>query len=830
MTLPQMCARPALHTLWKAPPVLDESGVMDDALIAAIVAADTDGVVAALRGRSEADRAAFAKVLVPAQVAADGYGVFARGPDGGLRWNSRTGPAGDRALQHEYDQSPVVNLAIIGTATPQQMRRVAWSLSWFDDDAGAAVLLDRNPPWLATWVQWLLTTQTMMVRWPFARSLVRAGAIERPPAYTRALLTRGWDRGELARALAADPEFWERDVWELLAHRDDEGSLRAADHHGWSALILAADIDRDRLLDAVLAGLVDESAYRAAWFVRMWKALKVTADERAARVDVLRTLLGGESVGFAVEELSRPGGSVAPADLSPALAAPAKKTVRAALKLLDREPALAAIALGHPDAGVQGEVLDRLERWELDDAARGVLLQHLDLLAATVRPRAEALLGLTPPVNEDVVVPDVSPVPEAIRAALNFGGPLPPAPIAGEPVLDEPVEPIASIDELVAELRSRFDDHDRVLDGLLRFCDRPAPRELADGWYGFEAQAWVERRVAPVMEDSTRRAPSAAEQQIARGVTGRYLPLRTHAGGWIDPRALVERLREPASAEELATALLRLAPDHRDEALEAARDVPGRPGELLRCALGGEPVDGDDAFAARAVRLPPLEHIEAGVRLELEPWGGYRCTATVSPDVARPFPLRRDITAAKAFEKLWWNLGDYSNEYTGVSEFLQPLVAPREPIAPLTLRLVVAALGSGHEREHLLALDVLIAAIEDGRIDTLPPTDVPHLKPNRLAARLGALAATGPLHAAIVRDLLDASAHRFPARSGPLLVLFDELCAQTGAGPDASREHLRTLKHRAAKALLKREHAPPETEAQLALAARVRRAERWSTR
>jgi hypothetical protein len=61
-----------------------------------------------------------------------------------------------------------------------------------------------------------------------------------------------------------------------------------------------------------------------------------------------------------------------------------------------------------------------------------------------------------------------------------------------------------------------------------------------------------------------------------------------------------------------------------------------------------------------------------------------------------------------------------------------------------------------------------------------------------------------------------------------LLVLFDELCAQTHTGPLWSREHLRSLKHKAAKSLVKREGEPSAAETQLALAARVRRARRWA--
>ena len=158
---------------------------------------------------------------------------------------------------------------------------------------------------------------------------------------------------------------------------------------------------------------------------------------------------------------------------------------------------------------------------------------------------------------------------------------------------------------------------------------------------------------------------------------------------------------------------------------------------------------------------------------------------------------------------------------------LETLLPPREPLAPLTLRLVVVALGSLDERERLLAVDVLIAAIEDGRVDALPTDDVSHIKPNRLAARLHAVAAAGPWHAAVVREFLDAAIHLVGARPGPLLVLFDELCAQTGTGPRASREHLVALKHKAARSLVARQGDPPPDEARLALAARARRARRW---
>ena len=77
----------------------------------------------------------------------------------------------------------------------------------------------------------------------------------------------------------------------------------------------------------------------------------------------------------------------------------------------------------------------------------------------------------------------MSALPEAIRAALNFGGPLPPAPVPGEPVLGEPVAPIASLDELAEAISHHVAEpwyvrDERIMDALLRHCDQPFPEQL----------------------------------------------------------------------------------------------------------------------------------------------------------------------------------------------------------------------------------------------------------------------------------------------------------------------------------------------------------------
>jgi hypothetical protein len=195
-------------------------------------------------------------------------------------------------------------------------------------------------------------------------------------------------------------------------------------------------------------------------------------------------------------------------------------------------------------------------------------------------------------------------------------------------------------------------------------------------------------------------------------------------------------------------------------------------------------------------------------------------------DAPDTFPARRELPAAAVLTNIGRALQDETTPF-GTGALLQRLLPPREPIAPLPLRVAVLALGSREPVDHLLAVDLLIAAIDDGRVDALPPDDVGLLKPNRLAASLTRIAEAGPLQRVVVRELLDASIHLVPARLGPLLVLFDELCAQTGTGPRVSRDHLGTLGHKAAKALMKRAGDSAEQEAQLAFAARVRRARRW---
>ena len=328
-------------------------------------------LVRALRGRSEAER----RRLVP-------------------------------ELSHPGGTDGAYELALLGTGSLGQIRRGgAWDLSLAADADIADVLLDRRPSWLASWAAWILRAELLEPKWPAVRRLVREGAIERPDdaRYFDGLLATSRAYGNGARTLLrSDRALLDDDVWDLVAlggGRDD--SLTAADGAGagW-ADALAAQAPRERLLDALLSALAgDLTPYRASWYTKFWRALRVSAAERAERVDALAALLGAAAapvVGFAIAELALVDPLPPGIDLAPALASPAKKTVRAALKLLDRAggPRRRRHARAHPPGGRHSRRGARPAR-ALGARRRGArgAASALPVLAATQRPRAEALLA-----------------------------------------------------------------------------------------------------------------------------------------------------------------------------------------------------------------------------------------------------------------------------------------------------------------------------------------------------------------------------------------------------------------------------------------------------
>lgn len=190
------------------------------------------------------------------------------------------------------------------------------------------------------------------------------------------------------------------------------------------------------------------------------------------------------------------------------------------------------------------------------------------------------------------------------------------------------IKPISSLDDLIYMFMKVWSgkcssmELESVLDGVSRLCNqRPddfqqktdALRQKAEqkdeefskfGWTGTLSQvasSWLGNSRALETAGKTIAAdPSSifARRCLAlakRVVSKQPAPLLcapTHAGGWIDPRVLVKRINEyfwiklEPDKSDFIQALLRIAPEHRTQALESAASIKGEIGEALRYALG----------------------------------------------------------------------------------------------------------------------------------------------------------------------------------------------------------------------------------------------------
>ena len=289
----------------------------------------------------------------------------------------------------------------------------------------------------------------------------------------------------------------------------------------------------------------------------------------------------------------------------------------------------------------------------------GTLISHD---GAAKRKRASNVVANRSPTLSGSDWSDIDPRwRDAVRlnaciAAMRDGGELPALDFdpMGVPRLDpaSEIKPIKTLDELIdamaraLEALDSGDEFERILDGLSRLCDqRPSDFESRVAALRYRAAklnpgekltpgaaaeipselgllifAWVDRKVR---QARTRDWDDDAEpyrflwrrllelaQRVVRGDGGPLLAAPTHRGGWIDPRVFVSRAaavgmdRDPSHRFDLIAALLRLAPDHRPEALSRVRSLPGEMGAAIRFALGdgAKPKGRDSAIWIAAAR------------------------------------------------------------------------------------------------------------------------------------------------------------------------------------------------------------------------------------
>lgn len=196
------------------------------------------------------------------------------------------------------------------------------------------------------------------------------------------------------------------------------------------------------------------------------------------------------------------------------------------------------------------------------------------------------------------------------------------------PVLStlELIEPITSADELLdaaahaVEQIESPDEVERLIDGVVRLCDQrvdefgarmsPTLKRImtSEQWAPFAPcevplllLAWLapahNKKFGHGDSENALSFMSRRVREATEWVTDRrprqLLSTPTHAGGWIDPHVFVQRLVDiedkglSIGRNDLILALLRLTPDRRDEALQAASKLRFKEMDAVRWALGG---------------------------------------------------------------------------------------------------------------------------------------------------------------------------------------------------------------------------------------------------
>jgi len=397
-------------------------------------------------------------------------------------------------------------------------------------------------------------------------------------------------------------------------------------------------------------------------------------------------------------------------------------------------------------------------------------------------------------------------------------------------------------------------------------------------------------------------------RQVGQPRAAPLLATPTHRGGWIDPLILASRVRQltagsvsPGNADGLL-ALLRLAPERRAAALAEVAGVAGEFASALRYALGSngetigptanwwvsaararQPFMDDDALEQCHPGLGP----DAGLAASYAFRKGPHKLASAwmqAPNLMERYPPLPTARAAEpatvqlhrlnrgwdepllrwaatvwplARESLFAVGAEQVAGHTGVPTcarmnrvYLEPLFDPDVPLKPMALHLLALALSSKQPDESGLATDVLIAAINDRRLDggelgavmhALEPSGL--IKPLRWAKGLEALARTSHLHSQVVvatlQCLLQGDAFPYNRDRNAMLELLREQLIAYGDAVTcaATRSYLSQWQGGGQTGKLSRQllEMQPDAESPARraatiqdLAGRIERVERWS--
>lgn len=702
---------------------------IEAALVSSIDAADHEACARALVGLTESERRAV-------------YPAVARRVD---EIDTQLQNYADPGRKQAFQCFPVARLALLGVATLGELRKTRTTSFFGLQGTVSAILADRQPDWLSDWAEFELARNIGI--WPAVRALVRTGLIPRPATefYVLGMIAAPCRTMPPRELLARDPQLLQDELWRLFEHEGSgELSLAAYDKYVSSALswfdaflAMAADgtIDRNRLLSVSLDALErDFAPFRAGWFSRLHEALKPGKTERASLCERYLDLLNSRvpaTVSFAmkalvlVEKTGMLNFAARAERLAPAFEARDKGTVERALALLSkaagghpnaRLAALAARALGHESPEIQMAALALIG----NDTA--LVEPYLDVLAPSVRARLGAGLPAAPPalvVEADASLVEpigcLSELVETFAAVLEKEGP----PVDIERVIE-------GVSHLGIRAAARDSGFARLTAALARRAgklllhpDAPQPRTALAAF----ALAWIrgDRRGAPEADESLAdfqlwRLWCVSEQAALR-VEQPLLSLPTALDGRIDSGEMDRRLAALTPAQREATTdraslfhldflLARLrAYGLLDEPrlwiswLERSWTVEGKTYSHFDPALGSEGLPAPSRFEPAALTCALLP-----ASLAMARW-----CATVSPRWREGWFAAgcRDVG-----DNIDWHQADWSTR-----AYVEPLVNRDTPIGPMGVLLIALGLGAKESGEAGLAVDALIAATSDGRLD-----------------------------------------------------------------------------------------------------------------
>ena len=683
--------------------------------------------------------------------------------------------------------------ALLATATLSELKRMGNrgipSGRRTETDACAEILLDRKPPWLESWCNWLLDRSAL--HRPLVRRLVREVPCAPPesPNYVLGMiggLAMTPSEYAVLDGLLADRELLDDLVWRLF---ETEGTSemrlpRTAGKfdapRGWAyalrQLSALGDLDRARLLDAGLDALArDLDQEQTGWFARFHDYMEPTLDERAARTEVYLNIVASpfstaSSMAIGSLKVLLKAGKLDPGlfldQIERALFTTTKANAKQILRILSdlakqdsantaRAVLLAATLLEHTDTEIQESALNLLERSGDPDGVemRNAVEQRLAVMAPSTRIRAADWLG-------------------EVTGTIQH-----------EPDSKE----IAELKDRVAEL----------------------PPNVV-GWFGLDT-VLGELRSSQGEIPAVRSCPPAGRRKLSAAVRKRNL---RDTGSFIGGLALILTFLPVAvfvftlywGGVFVIWVLDRL--------YGVKRRSRNKPYEAPYRSMLAETLYGDPGFWNK-------------VRLFLRPRPGYA-------------------------REIWWSSERIERTGSGgayIGTIRKLAMEPGVPLGPVGALMIALDLQMSDIGDRHLATDLLIDTIEAGKMDgpmlgRAIVTLFNHgaLRPQRITPCIKQAAETSPLHTQAIRLALEQCLPRIatmPRDLHLLLELYYELSvemAESVKGPEC-RALLQAIEGsarpaKAARKLLALEEGDPlphrRAAAVAALRGRLERAERWA--